>query len=135
MIDLLPIEEVDQAAELLFLLLKERTKDQSISHKKMPDYGDHVKFVENHPYEAWWFIRDIGTAGDIVGSLYLTKQREIGIAIFNSHQGKGIGRYAIEKLMKMYPGTFLANINPNNTRSIKFFESLGARHIQNTYEL
>ena len=61
--------------------------------------------------------------------------REVGIFIFKMWQRKGIGKAAIEELLQRHPGNLLANINPNNERSIQFFEELGAKHIQNTYEI
>ena len=71
----------------------------------------------------------------MVGTVYLTKQREIGVQIEMSWQGRGFGTEAVKELMKLHPGKFLANINPRNAGSISFFEGLGFNHIQNTYSL
>jgi len=70
-----------------------------------------------------------------VGSIYLTRQREIGIGIFKDRRKKGYAMESIKMLMNKHPGRFLANINPENDPSIKLFEGIGFKHIQNTYEL
>ena len=119
-------EEID----LLYDLLRERTEEQSISHKEMPSKQDHKKFVLSDPYKSWMWV-DVDE--ELVGSCYLTHQHEIGIHIFKEYQGNGYGKEAVKMLMKEYPGRHLANINPNNPRSIRMFEDLGFKHIQNTY--
>ena len=114
----------------LYELLTERTPDESISHKKMPSYDGHVDFIHSCPYFAWYII----TLGGIpIGSVYLSKQREIGVSVFNSYRGKGYGIGAIKKLIELHPGKFLANINPRNEKSIALFNKFGFNHIQNTY--
>jgi RimJ/RimL family protein N-acetyltransferase len=117
----------------LCALLDERTPEQSISHKSMPTFREHCDFVRSDPYYAWYLVHD--DAGVMVGTVYLTKQREIGISILERYRRAGYGRRALLALMELHPGKFLANINPSNTDSIKFFERFGFRHIQNTYEL
>lgn len=120
--------------DVLFKLLKERTKVQSISHKTMPPYAKHVDFVVSRPYKHWYIItlrHDIDYA---VGSIYITHKNEIGIAIFKKYQGQGLGSEALKMISEMYPNAqLLANINPNNKRSIAFFRKHGFEHIQNTY--
>lgn len=120
--------------EILFALMKERTKKVNISHRALPSWKDHVKFVESRPYKAWYFI--LGAAGEVAGGVYLSKTAEIGVFVFRKHRGRGYGPRAVELLMKKHPEKrFLANINPKNEASIEFFENMGFRHIQNTYEL
>ena len=123
--------------QILYNLLLERTPEQSISHKEMPKWDDHQRFVDTKPYAAWYLIEDFydGIDGEIriVGACYLTHQNEIGIGILNRYQGKGYGKKAVMMLMEAHPGRHLANINPNNPRSIRMFEDLGFKHIQNTY--
>lgn len=120
----------DRSIKTLYDLLRERTPDQSISHRQMPSGEQHVAFVKSRPYQCWYLI-DVD--GVTVGSIYLSKQREIGVFIFNEHKGKGYGKQAVELLMKQWPGHFLANINPANEASRKMFEKLGFNRIQETY--
>jgi len=132
MIKLESVYDNEDHFEILYNLLLEREVNQSISHKAMPTAHSHIEFVDSEPYLAWYFIQD----GDhSVGSVYLTHQREIGISVFKQYRGKGYGRKAMELLLLAHPGKFLANINPKNEASIRFFEGFGAKHIQNTYEI
>lgn len=125
------VYKYQQAVDLLYALLKERTAEQSISHVSLPTWEQHVKFFHAHPYQYWYII----IAKDSpVGSIYLSKGHEIGIFIFRSYQRHKYGAAAVQYLMELHPGKFLANINPKNKASIKMFESLGFTHIQNTYK-
>ena len=42
--------------ETLWELLQERTPAQSISHKEMPTFKQHKKFVDSKPYAVWYMI-------------------------------------------------------------------------------
>lgn len=118
--------------KFLFDLLAERTAAQSISHKAMPTYDQHVSFVESRPYGENWYLVYVPYVG-FVGSVYLTRQREIGIAILKKYRGQGYGTCAVQALMARFDTKFLANINPANTASISMFKKLHFTHIQNTY--
>jgi RimJ/RimL family protein N-acetyltransferase len=136
---LIPIADILPLVRYLALwdLLRERTPDQNISHEEMPEWEDHVAFVDGEPYLAWYLIcekRVLPCTYRKLGMIYLTHNREVGIQIFKRYQGKGYGKGAIQLLMRKHPGKFYANINPNNTQSIKFFETaFNARLIQHTY--
>ena len=133
MIKLESVYKDPETVNVLYDLLKERTPSQSISHKEMPSFKDHKKFYDSMPYLSWGIIKN--EENQIVGSIYLTHQREIGIFIFKKCQGFGYGSAAVRHLMDMWPGKFLWNVNPENTPSIKLVESLGGKLIQWTYEL
>ena len=119
-----------QHCRLLYALLDERTAEQSISHKEMPSYDQHLVFVASKPYKAWYLV---STDEGCAGSVYLTKQSEIGIAISENERGNGYAKEAIQELMKLHDGPFLANINPNNWASRCLFDRLGFKFIQVTY--
>jgi RimJ/RimL family protein N-acetyltransferase len=119
-----------QHCSLLYSLLAERTAEQSISHKQMPTYDQHLVFIDSRPYKAWYFVLSDGVT---VGSVYLTRQKEIGIAIFQSYRGNGFAKEAIQELMKQHDGPFLANISPGNWPSRCLFDDLGFKFIQVTY--
>lgn len=122
-----------QAAEILYRLLEERSDDINISHRSMPTWRQHLSFIRSRPYTAWYLLEH---EKEIVGSIYLSKTNEIGIFLLRAHQGRGLGKKAVQTLMKRHPRKrFLANINPRNGNSIAMFEGMGFRHIQNTYEL
>lgn len=121
-----------ESLNFLWRLLRERTPEQSISHVEMPTFDEHREFVESKPYLFWYII---SVDDRWVGSIYFTRNREIGIFILNKYQGNGYGKQAIEKIRCMYPGPIYANVNPDNARSKKLFEDLGGKQIQVTYLL
>ena len=130
-INFLTIEETDY--KFLYELLLQRKKIVNISHKKMPTYEEHVKFIESEPYSKWYIIQ---IDDKKIGSIYLTKENEIGIFLKESIQRRGIGSNALNELIDINPGLrYLANINPKNEKSIKFFKKSGFKLIQYTYEL
>lgn len=117
----------------LYELLSQRDPRANISHKKMPTYEEHKKFVISKPYSRWYVIY---YKNEKVGSIYLTKQNEIGIFILTKIQGKGIGSDALHVLMKKNPRSrYLANVSPRNKKSMFFFTRNGFKLIQHTYEL
>ena len=117
----------------LYNLLMERDTRANISHKKMPTYNQHVSFVSAKPYSKWYVIL---YRVNKVGSIYLTSQNEIGIFIKKSFQNKQIGNIALRKLIQKNPKKrYLANVNPKNKKSIRFFKNSGFKLIQYTFEL
>lgn len=43
----------------LYQLLKLRKPLENISHKNMPSYNEHTKFVKSKPYQKWYIIFEI----------------------------------------------------------------------------
>ena len=122
-------------SDCLFLydLLKERDPRTNISHKKMPTFTQHKKFVLSKPYSKWYIIQNFEND---VGSVYLTKDNEIGIFLKKNLQSKGIGGNALKLLIEKNPKSrYLANVNPQNKKSIQFFKNNGFKLIQYTFEL
>jgi len=130
---LVSVYREQKAAELLYCLLKERDPYINISHCKMPSWRAHLNFIARKPYAAWYLIQ----VEDVkVGAIYLSKTNEIGVFILKRFQRQGYGKQAIKMLIKKHGRKrYLANINPLNERSIKMFENLGFRLLQETYEL
>jgi RimJ/RimL family protein N-acetyltransferase len=119
--------------EFLFDLLKNRDPRANISHKKMPSFKEHVKFINSKPYQKWYVIK---LNHEKVGSIYLSKQNEIGLFLKKNTQGQNIGTKALKLLITKNPEKrILANINPKNKKSIKFFKKHGFKLIQYTFEL
>lgn len=129
---LVSVYRINGAERILYDLLFERTPEQSISHTVMPSLQDHRTFVQSRPYLVWMLIVN---DGEFVGSVYVTKQNEIGIFVFKKHKGKGFGAWAVETVSQMFPKPVYANISPLNTESQRFFTKLGGRPIQYTYAL
>lgn len=118
--------------KFLYELLKKRDPRANISHRKTPTYKEHQKFIASKPYKAWYMIYMENAK---TGSIYLSKQNEIGIFLLKQYQGKNIGKKALCLLIKMNPQKrYLANVSPKNTNSAKFFKKNEFRLIQHTYE-
>jgi len=128
------LNEVKKSDSLfLFELLKERNPTINISHRVMPSLEEHTKFVENYPYTKWYIAYSDSRS---IGSIYISKQDEIGIFIKKEFQKLGLGTKMIQELIKKHPRKrYLANINPENKSSIIFFENQGFKLIQFTFEL
>jgi len=122
---------VQSDLDILYEILKERTEEESISHKEMPNKFHHEAFVKDRPYKVWYIVFDDNIP---LGSCYISKTSEVGVAVFKKYRKQGLGTKILEHLMKLYPDEeFLANINPKNDKSIHMFEKAGFKHIQNTY--
>jgi len=126
---LVPVGRDKKSPEILYELLAERGPDESISHKEMPTWAEHLKFVRSNPYQCWYLIvvKNIP-----VGACYISKQREIGISIFKCFRRQGYAKQAIQMLIDKWPGRFYANINPENGKSFDLFASLGFTTLQHT---
>jgi len=117
----------------LYELLKERDEKTNISHKRMPTFKNHVKFIISKPYDKWYIIIEKEVK---VGSIYLSKQNEIGIFLKKGKRRCGIGQKALELIIEKNPRKrYLANINPKNHKSKKFFMNNDFKLIQYTYEM
>ena len=122
----------------LYDLLCDRT--HNISHDQIPTYGDHEKFVKEHPYRAWYLIQ---INDKCIGSMYILRSNFIGISIVNNDATAFI--YALKYALKSYkplkeikslrPAAFHINIPPKNYKLISTLENIGARKIQVTYSL
>ena len=139
---LVDVHEFQGAENVLWKLLLERDESVNISHKEKPRWEDHCQFVKHHPYRYWWLILNDFVP---VGSLYVTPLNEIGIFILKNYQRGGYASAAIKELLANYPPlpgvqgqrreTYIAHVAPTNDASHSFWESLGGRVIQWTYEI
>lgn len=126
-----------EAKKFLYEIMRERSREEdkfvNISHRKLPTWGKHCRFVDTKPYAGWYLIQ---VEGEFVGTIYLSKNDEIGIVLLRRFRGQGHGSGAITELMRRHKRRrLLANINPMNERSIRLFQGRGFTHLQNTYEL
>jgi len=117
----------------LYKILDERIPLVSISHKKMPTYRKHIEFVLSKPYSKWYVIY---LNSNKIGSIYLSKQNEIGISISKKMQGKRYEQIALEILMDKNPrDRYISNCNPKNKKLIRFWKKNKFKLVQYSYEL
>ena len=124
-----------RTSDCLFLyeLLTARKSNVNISHKKLPTYVKHVKFVMSKPYSKWYIIY---RATEKIGSIYITKQDEIGIHFKEQNLTNKIRSKVLKMIIKKNPrNRYLININPRNTKMKKFLKNEGFKLIQHTYEI
>jgi len=116
----------------LYELLETRNPNVNISHKKMPTFSQHKKFILSKPYSKWYIIYQKSIK---IGSIYLTKQDEIGIFFLKKNEKSGLGSKAIQLLMKKNPRKrYLANVSTKNRKSLVFFKKHKFKLIQYTFE-
>ena len=119
--------------DFLYEILSERSSIENISHKEMPSYRKHVKFVLSKPYKKWYIIY---YKKQKFGSIYLTNLNEIGIHFKKVPISDSLITKSIELLINKNPGKrFLINVSPNNKKFIKIIKNKRLKLIQHTYEL
>ena len=128
------LKEVQKSdCSFLYELLSERKLYENISHKKNPTYAKHIKFVMSKPYSKWYIIY---RATEKIGSIYITKQDEIGIHFKEQNLTNKIYSKVLKMIIKKNPrNRYLININPRNTKMKKFLKNEGFELIQHTYEV
>ena len=131
MISLKIVSKIDH--KFLYELLQEREKEINIIQKKIPSYEKHEKFVMSKPYSKWYVIL---YRKQKVGTIYLAKNNDVGVFLKKNIQKKGIGTIALNILIKKNPKKkYYAKINPQNKKSIKFFQKNNFNPIQQVLEL
>lgn len=129
--------------QTLFDLLAERDPIANISHRQMPTFEQHKRFVSEYlrsgpqSYRRWFLIMPMtgSTVDPVYGAAYVTLRHEIGIQIAKEYQRKGIATEALELLIGISgKRPLFANIAPGNAASIALFAKFGFTHIQNTFE-
>ncbi len=109
--------------KFLFNHLKERDPRENISHKKMPTYDEHVKFVLSKPYSKWYIIFERNKK---IGSVYLTKADELGLHLKKEYFRESLLKEILESLMKSEPNKrFVFNVSPRNKKFMKFLQKNG----------
>ena len=120
-------------ALFLYDLLKNKDPNANISHKKMPSYDEHVEFVMSKPYTNWYIIE---CDKKNVGTIYLSKQDEIGISINNDYEYDQIVKSALKLLMKLNQRKrYLANTSPKDVSAQEFLLKNGFTGLEYVYEM
>ena len=85
------------------------------------------------PYSKWYIIYH---ATEKIGSIYLTKQDEIGIHFKEQNITNKIHSKVLKMIIRKNPrNRYLMNINPRNTSLRNFLKNEGFKLIQHTYEI
>lgn len=131
--NLISVYNAPLSAQVLYQLLRERDETININHKALPKWSEHLDYIASKPYQGWYLIEDYLPAAVHVGACYLTQSDEIGIFILKEYQGRSYGPEAVRLLMARHGRrNYVANINPQNVRSIAMFKALGFRQESDT---
>ncbi len=134
----------EDSALVLYAMLKERLSEpaSNISHQKMPTFAEHLRFYNSKPYRVWYLINVDGLPA---GSIYASRNNEIGVYLGRDYRGLRIATWALTKLLEKHKplpakagvrsGKWLAHINPANLASLSFFERMQFKPLQVTYAL
>ena len=80
---------------------------------------NHLKYMEKYGNNFYVCLIDNHPAG-YVGVI----DRDIRVATHPDYQGKGVGKFMINALMKLYPDS-LAKVKIENEASLRLFETCG----------
>lgn len=118
--------------DFLYELLLERDVKTNISHKIMPSFKQHTKFVMSKPYLSW---NTILLNEQKIGSIYLSRINEIGLHLKKDFQDSDLEQKIISKFMKdKKKRRYLINVSPHNRKRTNVIKKLGFNLIQHTYE-
>lgn len=116
---------------LLYTLLKERPAFMNISHQRMPSFANHSRFIRSKPYKEWCLVKK---GDETVGSVYLSKQNEIGIFFFKRYRQKKLQVETLRKFISKHRKLrLLANVSPKNKLYSGVFRSLGFKLVQYSF--
>jgi len=125
--------------ETLYAQLKHRS--HNISHKSVPSFEQHTKFVQNHPYRKWIILKDSDVA---IGNIYIQYDNSLGLNVDSSVSSEQIhkileGIYKSNSPLPAVPsvrfGEFFLNIASKNKMLQKKLSNLGFCEIQRTFIL
>ena len=102
----------------------------NISHLEVPTIPNHIRFIQSRPYR-YWFIISINKK--YIGSVYITKSKEIGLYIMPKYRTVALETIIINKMIEL--GGKYMNVNPKNEERIKTIKKINFKLIQYTYKL
>lgn len=114
----------NEDVDFLYKMLEERDETVHVTHKEMPSYEMHKKFVlETNPYDGWYIIL---LESKKVGNIWIEDNNDIGWFIKNEFQNLGIPIKAFELLKKLHKRDFyIGKNNPKNIRACTLLEKMG----------
>ena len=122
----------------LFSLLKSRK--YNISHKYMPSFEDHKKFVINNPYRVWYLFKKNNID---IGSFYIKFDNSIGVNLkeYTFENIKAIITFIKKEYVpnssspSLIPSYFYINSSSKNIELINLLNDLEKIPIQISYKI
>ena len=137
---MITLEEIipdDEQVDILYRLLTSRK--HGISHTQTPSFAEHDAFVRNHPYRAWFLVRD---AGACIGATYIHTDNSIGIHLDDKEMPDRLQQVLDEITKRFEPlpavksvrnGNFSINVAPTDKALMAALEKCGFAVVQLTY--
>ena len=124
--------------EILYELLKNRKF--SISHRTLPSYESHKKFIKENPYHIWYFVFN---ENEVIGTVYIHKNNSIGINLLEISEELitvilefVISNHTPQKEIKSsIPNFFYINVSSENHELASILKGAGLKKIQETFEI
>lgn len=129
-----PVIPDESQTKLLYQQLAARTSN--ISHVTLPSYESHKEFVINHPYRAWFIIKQKNL---VLGNVYIQYDNSIGLNCYDQiteTQIKSILNLVSDKLRPLDPvpsvrvGKFFLNVAVSNVDFQNKLKNLGLKESQ-----
>ena len=139
-LNLIKVNYSDSHIRALFKILKERKINSSISHKNLPTYKEHKKFVLSIPYRYWLLIRRVNIN---LGSVFVSRNNEISINLLENNETTYVEvlNFVINnfKPLKAIPSkrnsNFILNISPKNKFVLNILKKFKTEKVQETYKI
>ena len=130
------VKNTEEHFQFLYKSLKKRI--HSVSHKVVPNYSDHIRFVKNNPYREWFMIFSNKV---FIGSFYLTYDNSIGLNmdITNNTVTKKVLNHIfsnfkpLNPVKSVRPDCFYINVPITNTEIEDLILEIGGVLIQKSY--
>jgi len=132
------IHGTEEQIQILYDLLS--TREYSISHVHLPSFDDHILFVKNHPYLAWFLIR---LENQYLGTLYVKIDNSIGLNVENPNII--LVKECIDFIYQNFspsppipsetPSYFYLNVSSKNQKLIEIFKELQLPKIKISFKL
>ena len=127
----------DEQISSLYNLLNRRK--HQISHNSQPSIQQHKAFVENHPYRAWYLVKN---SDQTFGSFYVSNDNTIGINIVEQESVELVSLVIkfvkdtyrpLEPIASVRSGVFAINVAQSNVFLINAMRKLGSEVVQITF--
>ncbi len=105
--------------EYIRALRNEQTVKEGFIQQGHISLWKHIRFMLRHG-NCYYICLEAGQPVGFVGQI----EGDIRVAVEPGHQGKGVGKFMINTMMKKYPNS-VAKVKLENEASIKLFESCG----------
>jgi RimJ/RimL family protein N-acetyltransferase len=124
-----PNDHGDQGYLYSVLRMRLDEPNTNISHKSLPAWNDHVRFLRSEPYEGHYIAHANG-GRFCSGVCYVDHYHNIGVYVNPGFRREGLGSFMIAELERRHPLPLWANVNPENEASLELFRKAGFKFLE-----